>query len=146
MRVPRGRNIRSPDMSWFCISLWDPVISTSSLEVRRRAKGPYIVSRFDTLNFNQRSKSIVEGFPGGTVVKNPPANAGDTGLSPVLGRSHMSRSNQARAPQLLSLRSRACEPHYWARAPQLLKPTCLEPVLRNKRSHRNEKPAHRNEE
>ena len=24
--------------------------------------------------------------------------------------------------------------------PQLLKPTCLEPVLRNKRSHRNEKP------
>ena len=34
---------------------------------------------------------------------------------------------------------------YWARAPQLLKPTCLEPVLHHKRSHRNEKPAHRNE-
>ena len=33
-----------------------------------------------------------------------------------------------------------------ARAPQLLKPTRLEPVLRNKRSHRNEKPAHHNEE
>ena len=30
--------------------------------------------------------------------------------------------------------------------PQLLKPMCLEPVLRNERSHRNEKPAHRNEE
>ena len=30
--------------------------------------------------------------------------------------------------------------------PQLLKPSCLEPVLRNKRSHGNEKPAHRNEE
>ena len=30
--------------------------------------------------------------------------------------------------------------------PQLCKPTRLEPVLRNKRSHRNEKPAHRNEE
>ena len=28
-------------------------------------------------------------FPGGTVVKNPPANAGDTGLSPDPGRSHM---------------------------------------------------------
>ena len=28
----------------------------------------------------------------------------------------------------------------------LLKPARLEPVLRNKRSHRNEKPAHRNEE
>ena len=33
------------------------------------------------------------GFPGGAVVKNPPANAGDTGLSPGLGRSHMPQSN-----------------------------------------------------
>ena len=32
-------------------------------------------------------------FPGGTVVKNPPANAGNTGLSPGPGRSHMPRSN-----------------------------------------------------
>ena len=44
------------------------------------------------------------GFPSGTVVKNPPANAGDTGLSPGPGRSHMPQSNEARAPQLLSLR------------------------------------------
>ena len=35
---------------------------------------------------------------------------------------------------------------YWAHMPQLLKPTRLEPVLRNKRSRRNEKPAHRKEE
>ena len=33
------------------------------------------------------------GFPGGAVVKNLPANAGDTGSSPGLGRSHMPRSN-----------------------------------------------------
>ena len=33
-----------------------------------------------------------------------------------------------------------------AQAPQLLKPVCLEPTLRNKRSHRNEKPVHRNKE
>ena len=33
------------------------------------------------------------GFPGGAVVKNPPANAGDTGLSPGPGRSHMPRNN-----------------------------------------------------
>ena len=33
------------------------------------------------------------GFPGGAVVKNPPANAGDTGSSPDPGRSHMPRSN-----------------------------------------------------
>ena len=32
-------------------------------------------------------------FPGGAVVKNPPANAGDMGLSPGLGRSHMPQSN-----------------------------------------------------
>ena len=32
-------------------------------------------------------------FPGGTVVKNPPANAGDTGSSPGLRRSHMPQSN-----------------------------------------------------
>ena len=32
-------------------------------------------------------------FPGGAVVKNPAANAGDTGSSPGLGRSHMPRSN-----------------------------------------------------
>ena len=42
--------------------------------------------------------------------KNPPANAGDTGSSPGPGRSHMLQSNQARVPQLLSLRSRAHEP------------------------------------
>ena len=44
------------------------------------------------------------GFPGGAVVENLPADAGDTGSSPGLGRSHMPRSNWAREPQLLSLR------------------------------------------
>ena len=34
-----------------------------------------------------------EDFPGGAVVKNPPANAGDTGSSPGPGRSHMLWSN-----------------------------------------------------
>ena len=46
-------------------------------------------------------------FPGGAVVENPPANAGDMGSSPGLGRSHMPRSNWAREPQLLSL-------HVWS--------------------------------
>ena len=36
---------------------------------------------------------LYRDFPGGAVVKNPPANAGDTGSSPGLGRSHMPRSN-----------------------------------------------------
>ena len=38
------------------------------------------------------------------MVGSPPANAGDTGSSPGLGRSHMPRSGWARGPQLLSLR------------------------------------------
>ena len=33
------------------------------------------------------------GFPGGAVIKNPPANAGDMGSSPGPGRSHMPQSN-----------------------------------------------------
>ena len=52
----------------------------------------------------QQLKIKVVGFPGGAVVENLPANAGDTGSSPGLGRSHMPRSNWAREPQLLSLR------------------------------------------
>ena len=32
-------------------------------------------------------------FPGGSVVKNLPAKAGDTGSCPGPGRSHMPRSN-----------------------------------------------------
>ena len=36
--------------------------------------------------------------------------------------------------------------NYWACLLHLLKPTCLEPVLHNKGSHRNEKPMHLNEE
>ena len=38
------------------------------------------------------------------MVENLPANAGDTGSSPGLGRSHMPRSNWTHEPQLLSLR------------------------------------------
>ena len=38
-------------------------------------------------------KCLLGGFPGGAVVENLPANAGDTGSSPGLGRSHMPRSN-----------------------------------------------------
>ena len=44
------------------------------------------------------------GFPGGAVVESLPANAGDRGSSPGLGRSHMPRSGWAREPQLLSQR------------------------------------------
>ena len=49
-------------------------------------------------------KKVSRGFPGGAVVENLPAIAGDTGSSPGLGGSHMPRSGWAREPQLLSLR------------------------------------------
>ena len=42
---------------------------------------------------NDTYKICWQGFPGGAVVENLPANAGDTGSSPDLGRSHMPRSN-----------------------------------------------------
>ena len=46
---------------------------------------------------NERSereiKKTVSDFPGGTVVKNPPASAGDMGSRPGPGRSHMPWSN-----------------------------------------------------
>ena len=44
-------------------------------------------------------KEVIWGLPGGSVVKNLPANAGDTGSVPDLGRSHMPQSNQAHVPQ-----------------------------------------------
>ena len=39
-------------------------------------------------------RTISLGFPGGTVVKNPPANAGDMSSSPGPGRSHMPQSSK----------------------------------------------------
>ena len=45
------------------------------------------------LGSSEASKPACRGFPGGAVVKNLPASAGNTGSSPGLGRSHMLRSN-----------------------------------------------------
>ena len=53
---------------------------------------------------NECIKMLPGGFPGGAVVESLPANAGDVGLSPGLGGSHVPRSDWAREPQLLSLR------------------------------------------
>ena len=47
------------------------------------------------------------GFPGGSVVTNLLANAGDMGLIPGLGRFLLLQSNKACVPQLLGLGSRA---------------------------------------
>ena len=41
-------------------------------------------------------------FPGGPVVKNPSANAGDVGSISGAGRFHIPQGNEAHVPQLLS--------------------------------------------
>ena len=40
-----------------------------------------------------KKKKIIKGFPGGSVMKNPPANARDAGSVPGPGRSHLPWSN-----------------------------------------------------
>ena len=45
------------------------------------------------VKFHSHQKLYLWGFPGGAVVESLPANAGDTGSSPGLGRSHMPWSN-----------------------------------------------------
>ena len=55
-------------------------------------KGHYIQMANRHMKDAQHNK-LLEGFPGGAVVENPPADAGDTGLSPGPGKSHMPRSD-----------------------------------------------------
>ena len=59
------------------------------------------------------------GFPGGSVVKNRPANARDTDSIPDLGRFQMPQSNYAQELQLLSPGTTRGAPQGEASAPQL---------------------------
>ena len=93
---------------------------------------------------------MTRDFPGGPVVKNLPSNAGDVGLIPGRGTKIPQAVGQLSPWATTTV---PASHNYWAREPQLLspratttEPTCLEPVLRNKRSHHNEKPVHRNKE
>ena len=81
-------------------------------------------------------------FPGGLAVKSLPANAGDIGVIPGLRRSHMLRSKESCAPQLLSPCSRDRAPQLAAQAP-LLCPTGATAV-RSLRAAARAAPAHRN--
>ena len=51
-------------------------------------------------------------FPHGSVVKNPPNNAGDIGSITRPRIFHMPRGNEAHAPQLLEQHSRARKPQW----------------------------------
>ena len=71
------------------------------------------------------------------MVENLPANGGDAGLIPGLGRFHTPHSNYACALQLLSPVLEPTSHDYWS-------PNALEPVLCNKRSHCSEKSGNQN--
>ena len=72
-------------------------------------------SRRNTTQGNHQ-KTGTQDFPGGPVVENPPANAGDTGLILHLGRSHKPWGNSPCAATT--------------------EPMCLEPVLCNEKPPR----------
>ena len=60
------------------------------------------IQQQQTRHENHQCDSEIWAFPGSSVVKNPPANAGDIGSVLSLGRSHMLRSNKACVLRLLS--------------------------------------------
>ena len=51
------------------------------------------ISEINIAEIKHNMKCYLGGFPGGSVVKNPPANAEDMSLIPGSGRSHMPQSN-----------------------------------------------------
>ena len=61
--------------------------------------GPIYLHAFEDCNkrsfakYKEKQIMIIGDFPGGAVIENLPANAGDTGSSPGLGRSHMPQGN-----------------------------------------------------
>ena len=78
------------------------------------------------------------GFPGGSVVKNPPVNAGDTGRTP-------------HAVEQLGPWAATIEPVLWIQEPHLLRPRAAATQLRAPwslcsatRSHHKERPTYRN--
>ena len=80
----RGKNIQWRKDSLFKKWCWENWTVTC-----KRMKWEHYLTPYTQVN----SKWIKGGFPGGTVVESLPANAGDTGSSPGLGRSHMPRSS-----------------------------------------------------
>ena len=85
------------------------------------------------------SVSTFKGFPGGLVVKDLSAYARDTGWIPHPGRSHVLQGNEAHAPQLPSLCSRAWEPQLLSSRATTSKTIALEPVLCNNSEHTQRK-------
>ena len=88
--VLRARGAGSDESMLTCLFWWGTLFNIfRSFRSSFKENG----RKFDNLNHQHSNKHFGRGFPGGAVVENLPANAGDTGSSPGLGRSHMPRSN-----------------------------------------------------
>ena len=61
--------------------------------MQMRKNAPCVKFLFEHIPMLGLKYTDFQGFPGGAVVKNLPANAGDTDSSPGPGGSHMPRSN-----------------------------------------------------
>ena len=91
-----------------------------------------------------KSRKEFQGFPDGSVVKNRTCSATDTKSDPW-SKKIPHAMGQLKPMALLNLHSRACEPQLLSPCTATTEAHLLEPVLRNKRSHSNEKPTHSNQ-
>ena len=117
-------------------SLVFPILLFSSISLHWSHRKAFLSPCY-SLEIQQNWKTVPQiknkwawDFSGSTVVKNLPANAGDTGLIPGPGRSRMPRGNYAHRTQVLCLSPRARVPQekplQWeAHAPQLESSLCL---------------------
>ena len=122
-----------PYSKW-CTKMWcredfpgGPMVKTLSLHCRGCRFKP-LVRELRSCRHSvakKRKKEKERDFPGATVQKNPPAKAGDR-FDPW----------PRKIPHKVT---RLVHHDFGSLTPPLLKPVCLEPVLRNKRSHRSEK-------
>ena len=77
-----------------CVCVHTHIYITESVHLK-------LIRHCKLLNFKKKKKGLeghikkfgVGGFPGGSVIKNLPANAGDAGSTPDPGRSQLLQSN-----------------------------------------------------
>ena len=65
----------------------------------RSLKSPKVEREIPKEEIKLPNRKTEEGCPSGSMVKNPPANAGDMGSVPSLGRCHMPQSKYGHVPQ-----------------------------------------------